>query len=410
MELDVDINGKKKEIEKVSAYLNLGESEINSLLKYENIAKGILKVDEEEYEAWRIIHNNSLGPGKGGIRFHPDTNEEEIKSLSFWMSLKSSLLRLPFGGAKGGVRINTKKKSKKHLQKVARAYVREFNEFLGENKDIPAPDVYTNSETIGWMLDEYEKINKRNEPAMITGKPLVLGGCSIRETATSEGGKIILDQFIKKLNKKPETTTIAVQGFGNAGKNIAKMLFKEGYNIMGVSDSKGGIKSEDAININELNKVKKEKGSVCDFTEAKHITNEKLLEMDVDFLVLAAMGNQITEKNANRIKASNILELANGPVTAEADTILLKRGVNVIPSILSSAGGVVASYCEWSMNKSGNILTKSQLQEIFNKKMLDAFHEVYELSKEAHGFDLRSAALAISIKRLIEAQLARNRI
>ncbi|MFW6013624.1 MAG: Glu/Leu/Phe/Val family dehydrogenase [Candidatus Nanoarchaeia archaeon] len=403
-------NQQKDEIKRISAYLDLSDNEINNLLGFKKTAHAVLDVENEKYDAWRIIHNNSLGPGKGGIRFHPETNEEEIKNLAFWMSLKTALLNLPFGGAKGGVRINPKEKTKEHMQKVARAYIRAFNENLGENKDIPAPDVYTDSQTMGWMLDEFEKINNKHEPAMITGKPLILGGCSLRKTATSAGGKMVLDQIMKKMSKKPENTTIAIQGFGNAGSYIAEMLFQEGYNIVAVSDSKGAIISEDAININELKQVKKEKGSVCNYNTLSHTTNEELLKTDVDVLILAAMANQITEENAEKIKAHIVLELANGPITTKADKILFNNSINVIPSILSSAGGVVASYCEWSNNRTGSILKKKHLEEVMNEKMLNAFNDVYDLTFKIKDFDMRSAGTAIAIQRLLKAEKSRGNV
>ncbi len=229
----------QKSLEKVSKFMNLNEKEKNLLLNHENIRRAVLEVDKKKYNAWRIIHNNALGPGKGGIRFHPDVSEDEVKALSFWMSLKTSLLGLPYGGAKGGVKVDVKNMNEKDIEKISREYIRAFHESLGENKDVPAPDVYTNSKIMAWMLDEFEKIKGKHEPAMITGKPVELGGIAMRGDATSKGGLIVLKEFLKKMGNK--NLKIVIQGFGNAGSYIALMLYEEGFKIIGASDSKGGI-------------------------------------------------------------------------------------------------------------------------------------------------------------------------
>ncbi|MCD6274954.1 MAG: Glu/Leu/Phe/Val dehydrogenase, partial [Candidatus Aenigmarchaeota archaeon] len=210
----------KKRLEKISKLMNLSEKETEILLKFKRIIKKELEVDGKTYEAWRIVHNDSLGPGKGGIRFHPKVSEDEVKSLAFWMSLKTSLVELPFGGSKGGVRVDPKELTEKEIEKLSRAYIRNFHEVLGQDKDIPAPDVYTNQQIMGFMLDEFEKIEGRHEPGMITGKPFELGGCVLREDATSRGGEIILNLFLERMNKKPEETRVVIQGFGNAGMNV----------------------------------------------------------------------------------------------------------------------------------------------------------------------------------------------
>jgi len=307
----------KNNLEKVSTYINLTDSEKKLLLNHKKINKTNLDVDGKEYEALRIIHNDALGPGKGGIRFHPDVSEDEVKSLSFWMSLKTSLAGLPYGGAKGGIKINPKELSEQELEKVSRAYIQAFHEYIGEDVDVPAPDVYTNPKIMGWMLDEYEKIKGKHEPGVITGKPIELGGCVIRGDATSKGGKIILDLFLKKMNKNPKETSVVIQGFGNAGMNIAKMLHEDGYNVIAISDSKGAIFNKEGIDIEKAIEIKKEKSSVINYEEAQKISNKELLEIETDVLILAALENQITSENAENIKAKYILELANGPVTSE---------------------------------------------------------------------------------------------
>ncbi|MBD3252788.1 glutamate dehydrogenase [Candidatus Pacearchaeota archaeon] len=395
----------KKRIKKASEIMNLSDREISVLLEHRQINNSILNLTGREYPAWRIIHNNSLGPGKGGIRFHKDVDEDEVKALSFWMSIKNSLVGLPYGGAKGGIRINPKELSENEIEKISREYIRKFHENLGENKDIPAPDVYTNERIMAWMLDEYEKINNKKEPAMITGKPLSLGGISLRKDATSRGGFIILKNFLEKMNKSKKLKT-AIQGFGNAGMNIAKMMYDEGFDIVAVSDSKGGIYGK--LDIEEIIRKKQQGGKVEDYEKkVNKITNQEILELDVDILILAALENQITKDNAEKIKARYIVELANGPINPEADEILIKNNITVLPDILANSGGVVVSYFEWSQNKTGNILEEDFLKSKFEKIMIGNFNKVYELSKEKK-LDLRNSCYIIAIKRILEAEKARG--
>ncbi len=400
----------KKELEKSSNYLKLSNNEKEYLFRYESIQKKELKLKNSKYPAWRIIHNNALGPGKGGIRFHSDVSEDEVKSLSFWMSMKTSLLGLPYGGAKGGVKIDIKGMSEKDIEKVSRKYIKCFYEYIGQDKDIPAPDVYTNSQIMAWMLDEFEKINKRHEPGMITGKPVELGGITIRGDATSKGGLIVLNEFLKKVEKN-NNFKVVVQGFGNAGSYIASMLQEQGFNVVAVSDSKGGIFNKNRLEINEIKKLKNEGKSVIDYEDGEKITNEQLLELDVDLLVLAALENQITENNADKIKVKYILELANGPINAEADEILFNKGVIVIPDILANAGGVVVSYFEWANNKSGNILEEDYLKRKLEQMMITAFEKVYDLLTEnKKEISMRTAAYIIAIKRILSAAKLRGEI
>ncbi len=400
----------EKSLEKVAKFMGLKENELNLLLNHKKVSHVVFEVNNNKYEAWRIIHNNSLGPGKGGIRFHENVSEDEVKSLSFWMSLKTSLMGLPLGGAKGGVKVNPKELNESDIEEISRAYIKAFHDVLGSEKDIPAPDVYTNAKIMAWMLDEYEKIKGRHEPGMITGKPLELGGIPLRADSTSKGGLIVLKEFLKKVNKDKKDLKIAIQGFGNAGLNIAKMLDDESFKIVAVSDSKGGIYSDSGLDISEIIDIKQKKGSVQDYQSSK-ITNKELLELDVDLLVLAALENQITKENAEKIKAKYILELANGPVTAEADEILLKNNIIIIPDILANAGGVVVSYFEWLQNKIGNILEEEFLERKFNEIMINSFHKVYDLFQEhKKQLDMRSTAYVIAIKRILEAERFRGNL
>lgn len=403
-----NIEKRLKEVEKI---MGLGKDEIEILLSHKRVQQARLSVNGKGYDAWRIVHNDSLGPAKGGIRYHPGVSEDEVKSLSFWMSLKNSLLGLPYGGGKGGVKINPKEESKETLEKVSREFIKAFHEYLGQDIDIPAPDVYTNSETMGWMLDEFEKIKGRHEPGMITGKPLELQGLALRGDSTARGGFIVLGELLKKVNKKK--VNVVVQGFGNAGMNIAKMLQKEeGHRIIGVSDSRGGIVDLNGLNVDELIKVKDEKGSVQDYSgkNAKKVSNGELLELETDVLILAALENQVTKENADKIKAKYILELANGPVDADADAILHKKGIIVVPDILANAGGVVVSYFEWAQNRTGNILDEEYLRQKLGKMMKSSFDRVYDLFQGDKRMDMRRAAYVLAISRIIAAERARGNI
>ncbi len=400
----------KKRLEKVSEFMELSSEELGLLLKHEKVNHAVLEVEGKEYDAWRIIHNNTLGPGKGGIRFHPNVSEDEVKSLSFWMSLKTSLMGLGLGGAKGGVKVNPKELNEKELEELSRAYIRAFASVVGQDKDIPAPDVYTTPQIMAWMLDEYEKIKGHKEPGMITGKPVELGGIALRADSTSAGGLIILKEFLNKIGKSNDLK-IAIQGFGNAGMNIAKMLDKEGFKINAVSDSKGGVFNDNSLNIDEVIEVKKEKGSVVECENFKKISNKELLELDVDLLILGALENQITKDNVEEVKAKYILELANGPVSFEADKRLFEKGIIVIPDILTNAGGVVVSYFEWMLNKGGNDLDKKDLKKEFQEIMVNSFNKVWELfDNNKDKLNMKSASYVIAIKRILEGERLRGRL
>ncbi len=399
----------KKMIDKVSRLMGLSEEEKKLLLTHQKIEKHRLTVNGKTYEAWRIIHNNALGPGKGGIRYHPDVNESEVKALSFWMSIKNSLAGLPYGGAKGGIRFDPRKVDEKTLEEISRAYIRAFHKGLGSDKDIPAPDVYTNPKIMGWMLDEYEKITGKHDPAMITGKPLILGGIKLRESSTAKGGFIVLKELLKKKGEDPSKITVAVQGFGNAGSFVAKMCHEDGMKVVAVSDSKGGVYNQDGLDVNEVIEVKKKTGRVSEYHGGKPITNEDILTLDVDVLILAALEGVITEENAGNVKARYIVELANGPITPEGDDVLFKNGVIVVPDVLANSGGVVGSYLEWVYGKTGMYLTDGELESRLEERMKESFDRVYSLAEE-RKVDLRTAAYIISIRRILDAERARGNI
>jgi len=321
------------------------------------------------------------------------------------------LAGLPYGGAKGGVRFNPKKASSQTLELVSRKFIDAFYKVLGQDKDIPAPDVYTNSQIMAWMLDEYEKKTGRHEPGMITGKPLELQGCSLRGNATASGGFIIIQEMTKDLKLGKESLKIAIQGFGNAGLNLAKMLQKDGFKIVAVSDSKGGIYNKAGLNIGQVVEIKAQSGSVAKYPNGTEISNQDLLELPVDILILAALENQITENNADNVKANYIMEIANGPITYQADKILFTKKIMVVPDVLANSGGVIVSYFEWAQNKTGNILDKKYLEELLKQKMVSSWKKVFAAYKErGKQIDLRTVAYIIAIKRILAAERLRGRV
>ncbi len=361
-----------------------------------------LKKDNGKIEllhGYRVQFNSLLGPYKGGIRFHPRVDLDEVKALSFWMMIKCALLDLPFGGGKGGVSVNPKLLSKKELENLTRAYTRTIVDFIGPEKDIPAPDVNTTPEIMAWVADEYSKIIGKYTPGVVTGKPVNLGGAKGRNIATSLGGVYILKETLKKLHLDPHKTTVAVQGFGNVGFYVAQILAKENFPVIAASDSSGGIVSKTSLDPDAVLNHKKETGSVVNYPSTKKISNEELLESKVDILVPAALENQITKNNANKIKAKVILEMANGPTTPEADSILTAKKIMVIPDILANAGGVTVSYFEWLQNKKGVSWSEDEVFSKLKEKMLKTFKEVWG-NAENMKISLRQAAYGISLLRL----------
>ncbi|MEK6869719.1 MAG: Glu/Leu/Phe/Val dehydrogenase, partial [Nanoarchaeota archaeon] len=320
------------------------------------------------FTGYRIQFNDARGPAKGGIRFHPEVDLEEVKTLAFLMALKCAVVNIPFGGAKGGVAVDPKDLSAGELERVSRAYIRELYRFIGPNTDIPAPDVGTNPEVMGWMLNEYEKIAGKREPGAITGKPIELGGSVLRDISTSLGGTFVLEEVTKESKISSKNASVAIQGFGNVGMNAAKLLHGQGYKIIAVSDSKTGIYDENGLDISKVIEHK-EKNESLESYKAKKKTNEEILELKCDVLIPAALGGVITKKNADNIKAKVILELANGPVTPEADLMLQKKNVLVVPDILANAGGVVVSYFEWVQNSMNHYWKKDEVYGKLKEKM-----------------------------------------
>jgi len=400
-----------KRLNQIKKSEHLTSEDIKLLSIPKRISHTQIKIGNKKIPAWRVLFNDTLGPGKGGIRFHPNVSEDEVKSLAFWMMIKDSLADIPYGGAKGGVKFDPKVSSPKKLETISRKFIDAFYKVLGQDKDVPAPDVYTNSQIMSWMLDEYEKKVGHHEPGMITGKPLELQGCELRGDATARGGFIIAKEMMKEMKLRKKSLTIAIQGFGNAGLNLAQMLYDDSFTIVAASDSKTGIYNKNGLNIHNVVKTKINKGSLSEYSKAKQITNDELLELPVDVLILAALENQITKDNAKNVKAKYIVEIANGPVTYEADKILFNNDIMVVPDVLANSGGVIVSYFEWAQNRTGNILDKKYLEELLNKKMINSWNKVINLYKERNKkTDLRTVAYIIAIKRILSAEKLRGNL
>ena len=365
----------------------------------------------QTFKGFRIQHNNSAGPFKGGIRFHPDVDMSEMKALATWMTIKCAVVGIPLGGGKGGIVVDPKKLSERELEALTRKYVHLLSPFLGPNIDVPAPDVNTNPKIMAWIADEYSMLQRENVPGVVTGKPLEFGGSAGRNEATSLGGVFVLEEFMKSVSQKAEQTRVVIQGFGNAGSNVAKLLAARAYQIVGVSDSKGGIICDRVIDPQSLMACKVEKGSVkeCGLivsdlhgiagASCKRVSNKQLLETECDVLILSALENQVTKENAHKIKAKYILELANGPVLPEADKILKKKGVTVIPDILANAGGVTVSYFELVQNKMNFYWSEEEVHDRLKKIMLEAWHNVVKNSKK-YKCTFREAAFITAMTRL----------
>jgi glutamate dehydrogenase/leucine dehydrogenase len=368
------------------------------------------------FTGYRVQYNDARGPCKGGIRYHPQVTLDEVKALSCWMALKCAVVNIPLGGGKGGVICNPKEMSQTEIEKMSRGFMRQIAKFIGVDTDIPAPDVYTNPTIMGWMRDEYEKIIGKEAPGIITGKPIEQGGSEGRGTATAKGGEFVTREACKHLDICPKEVIekcretdkcqknmpVAIQGYGNAGWNMSHLLHERGYKVVAVSDSKGGIYNEDGLDPVAVEEHKKKTGSVVDFPGSKRITNEELLELDCHILVPAALENQITQKNADNIKAHMIVELANGPTTPEADKVLDSKKILVLPDILANAGGVTVSYFEWLQNKSGEHWTEEDVFKKLDETMTTSFKEVYKVSQE-EKVDMRAAATILAVRRIGEA-------
>jgi len=355
------------------------------------------------FRGFRVQHNDACGPTKGGIRFHPNEVFDDVKALATLMTLKCAVVGIPYGGSKGGVICDPKEMSEGELERLSRGYIDKIAYFIGPDKDIPAPDVYTNPQIMAWMMDEYEKIMGHKAPGVITGKPLIVGGAKGRGDATAMGGLYVTREAAKVIGLNLNGATAAIEGYGNAGSFAAKLLYKDDVKIVAATDSKGGAYNPDGIDPFALYDYKAKNRTVKGFPGSKNITNEELLELDVDIIVPAALQNQITEANATNIKAKIITELANGPVTPEADPILTENGVLVIPDILANAGGVTVSYFEWVQNVYGYYWSEEEAYERLEKIMRAAFHRTHEMFKKHENITMRMATDMVAVERVADA-------
>jgi glutamate dehydrogenase (NAD(P)+) len=365
---------------------------------------GTIKV----FQGFRVHYNDALGVTKGGIRFHPEETIDTVRALASWMTWKCALLDLPLGGAKGGIICNPKEMSERELERLSRAYIRAVYPFIGPEKDVPAPDVYTTPQIMAWMMDEYSIIAGKPQFGVITGKPLAIGGSPGRGDATARGGMFTIREAAKVLGIDLKKATVAVHGYGNAGyyaAHLCKEMF--GSKVIAVCDSKGGVCSEKGIDPEAAYSCKNKTNSVCNLPNKETISAEELLEMDVDILIPAAFENVITKKNAPNIKAKIIAELANGPTTPEADEILYKKGVHIIPDFLCNAGGVTVSYFEMVQNFSMSVWDISEVYEKLDKKMTAAYHSVLNTSK-TYKINMRQAAYVRAVERVVEAMKLRG--
>ncbi|QQZ10527.1 Glu/Leu/Phe/Val family dehydrogenase [Heyndrickxia vini] len=363
---------------------------------------GTIKV----FTGYRSQHNDAVGPTKGGVRFHPEVNEDEVKALSMWMTIKCGIVDLPYGGGKGGIVCDPRTMSMGEIERLSRGYVRAISQIVGPTKDIPAPDVYTNSQIMAWMMDEYSSLRENDSPGFITGKPIVLGGSEGRDKATAQGVTICIEEAAKKKGFDLKGARVVIQGFGNAGSFLAKFLHDEGAKVIGISDAYGALHDPNGLDIDYLLDRRDSFGTVTTLFE-NTITNKELLELDCDILVPAAISNQITSENASNIRASIVVEAANGPTTVEATKILTERGILLVPDVLASSGGVTVSYFEWVQNNQGYYWTEDEVNEKLRKKLVEAFNNVYTTA-ETRKLNMRLAAYMVGLRNAAEASKFRG--
>jgi len=403
----------KKQVDKCAQILNL-DPDITAILKTPQRELHVslpVRMDDgsvKVFQGFRVQYNDARGPGKGGIRFHPDETVDTVRALAAWMTWKCSLLDLPLGGAKGGIICNPKELSTRELERLSRAYIRSVYQFIGPERDVPAPDVYTTPQIMAWMTDEYSVIAGKPQFGVITGKPLCVGGSPGRGDATARGGMFTIREAAKALGINLKNATVAIQGYGNAGYYAAK-LAKEvfGAKIIAACDSKGGVVNGSGLDPKKTFECKESTGSVCNLPGVEKVSNEEILTLDVDILIPAAIENVITEKNAHKVKAKIVAELANGPTTPEADDILYANGVHIIPDFLCNAGGVTVSYFEMVQNAYMYYWDEAEVYEKLDKRISKAYHSVLDTSRE-YKINMRQAAYILAIKRVVEAMKARG--
>jgi len=401
--LDVALEQLKIAAEKLKL-----DSGIHEMLKYPKrslIVSITIRMDDGSigvFKGCRVQHWDARGPFKGGIRYHPNVTLEEVTALAMWMTWKCAVVNIPYGGAKGGICCNPKEMSKNELERLTRRYTSLILDYIGPYRDVPAPDVYTDAQTMAWIMDTYSQFKGYSVPECVTGKPISVGGSEGREEATSRGVIICAREAAKRVGLRFKDATVAVQGYGNVGWNAAKIAHDMGCKIVAVSDSVGGIYCQEGLNPYKVYEHKLKTGSVVNYPKCKDISNEELLETECDILISAALENQITGANADKIKAKIVAEGANGPTTPEADKILHEKGIFLVPDILANAGGVTVSYFEWVQNLTREHWTLEEVNRKLENIMMRAFNDVYSLM-EREKEDMRTAALMLGIGRVSEA-------
>lgn len=369
-----------------------------------------VKMDDgrvEVFTGYRVQHNDAVGPTKGGIRFHPRVDFDEVKALAIWMTLKCAILGLPYGGAKGGITCDPKTMSQGEIERLSRGYIRAISQIIGSEKDIPAPDVYTNPQIMAWMVDEFSAVRQYNDFGLMTGKPVIIGGSAGRSEATARGCLFVVREAAKVFGLALKDLTVVIQGFGNAGGMAAKLFHEQGARIIGVSDSKGSACSPGGLDPARVLEHKKRTGSVKDFPGTKDLPAKDFLTLECAVLIPAALENQITADVARDVRCRIVGEAANGPTTPDADEILRKRGVLVLPDVLANAGGVTVSYFEWVQNRMGFYWTEEEVNQKLERMMVDSFRAVYDMHKK-HDTDMRMAAYMVAISRVAEAMRTRG--
>ncbi|MBT6689786.1 Glu/Leu/Phe/Val dehydrogenase [archaeon] len=407
----MELENAKTIIKKAAEKLNLSQEKLNIILNTERETKVNfpVKMDDDStkiFTGYRIQHNSLLGPYKGGIRYHPQVDLNEVSALATWMTIKTATVGLPLGGGKGGVICNPKELSDKELENITRAFIKKITPVIGPQQDIPAPDVYTNAKIMDIIVDEYSKQTStpiEEARAVVTGKSIENGGSLGRDTATARGGQFVLQKAIEQTQiiSTLKNATIIIQGIGNAGSNFAKLISEDNSKIIAISDSKNAIYNQEGLDIKSVLEHKKQNGNLQDIPNTTTITNQELLELECDILVPAALANQITEKNAEQIKAKIILELANGPTTPEADKILESKNILILPDILANAGGVTVSYYEWYQNINKESWTAEEVDKKLKEKMFNATQEILN-KKTKHQTSTRIAAYINAIERLAQ--------
>jgi len=414
-----------KPLKKAAAVLNLEPNIVEVLSSPERmlIVSIPVKMDDGKtkvFTGYRVQHNTARGPAKGGIRYHPGVCLDEVKSLAFWMSIKNTVVGVPFGGGKGGITCNPKKMSEGELERLTRGYAAAIAKFVGPDQDIPAPDVGTNAQIMGWFTDEYCKIVGKCVPGVITAKPLEIGGSRGRGTATGRGAFFATLEAVKTFNIPLKGARVSIQGYGNVARPIAKYLYELGCKIVAVSDSTGGVYNPEGMHPVKLTKFKTKTRSVKGFPGSKEISTIDPITVECDILIPAALENQITEKNASKVRAKLIVEEANGPTTPEADKILHEKGVVIVPDVLANAGGVTVSYFEWVQNRMGYYWSDEEVDEKLKQVMTKAFKGVYQnakqyqvdtsLTTQQSQMDMRTAAYVTAVKKIVDAMRALGRI